>query len=677
MPISKKTKKPVTPKSGKSEETTVSEVKCDDLKSFDAVDDLSTEHFSSSDDSEDEVTLNRSGNVPKHWYEEEDHRGYDIYGSKVVKTLMSSKIDELLKNAENPESWRTVQDLQNEREVYLTDADIEIIRRLRAGYYPDGTMRDDDYYVEYDDTPHKIHPLRSKDLPKSRFLASKDESREITRLVKLIRAGKLLPRSRRGIAKPSEHELYDMWAPVDDDTVVVKGPSRMPAPKMPLPGHAESYHPPEEYLFSPEEKNEWLAGDDSTRKSTFIPESFPCLRRVPWYAAFITERFSRCLDLYTVPRMFKKKMNIDPESLLPKLPKLSDLRPFPTCVSVEYIGHEKPITSVSPSPTGEWLASTSTDGSVRVWDTITGKCIWVASEGPSRSVVSWHPSLPILAVGDMDGSVCFVFLNEMIDESRDESIAQKISDALSIPEGMESNWERSQDEKTTILKFSFGATTPITSLNWHNKGVFLAAVASASPSREKSCCVISIANKKHVSPLKGKGQTTGSAKHVVFHPTKPYLIVAGSSHVAVFDLKTQHKVKSLNPNSNTVSSIAVHPAGNGSHYIASSLDCKVIWFDSEVRDKPWKNLRHHGSAVRKVAIHPLAGDRLPLMASAGDDRAVHVIYSKVYENDETKNPMVVPVKKLGHPDRVVDCQWHPTLPWIFTACTDGIVRLWA
>jgi WD40 repeat protein len=39
--------------------------------------------------------------------------------------------------------------------------------------------------------------------------------------------------------------------------------------------------------------------------------------------------------------------------------------------------------------------------------------------------------------------------------------------------------------------------------------------------------------------------------------------------------------------------------------------------------------------------------------------------------------MVVPVKKLGHPDRVVDCQWHPTLPWVFTACTDGIVRLWA
>ena len=676
MPISKRSKKPVGDKSEKIGQNPVKEVKPVDTTIVGVSDEVSTENFSSSDDSDDEIVLNRSGNVPKHWYEEEEHRGYDIYGTKVVKTLMSSKIDELLKNAENPDSWRTVQDLQNEREVYLTDADIEIIRRLRAGYYPDGSVRDDDYYVEYDDTPHKLHPLRNKDLPKSRFLASKDESREITRLVKLIRAGKLVPRSRRN-NRPPAASLFDIWAPADEDTVVPKGPSHIPAPKMPLPGHGESYHPPEEYLYTQEEKDEWLAGDDSTRKSTFIPQSFPCLRRVPWYAAFITERFSRCLDLYTVPRMLKKKMNVDPESLLPQLPKLSDLRPFPTCVSVEFIGHEKPVTSVSPSPTGEWLASTSTDGSVRVWDTLTGKCIWSAADGPSRSVVAWHPSLPILAIGDMDGSVSFVFLTDMIEESRDETIAQKIADALSIPAGMETNWESVVDNKTKILKFSFGASTPITSLSWHSKGVFIAAVSSASASREKSCCVISIANKKHVSPLKGKGQATGSAKHVVFHPSKPYLVVAGTSHVAVFDLKTQSKVKSLNPNSNTVSSIAVHPAGNGSHYIASSLDCKVIWFDSDVRDKPWKNLRHHGSAVRKVAIHPLAGDRLPLMASAGDDRAVHVIYSKVYEDDETKNPMVVPVKKLSHPDRVVDCQWHPTLPWIFTACTDGIVRLWA
>ena len=270
-------------------------------------DSVSTDNFSSSDDSEDEVVLNRSGDVPAHWYEDSEHRGYDVYGKKVIKTLMSSKIEELLKNAEDPNRWRTVQDLKNEREVYLTDADIEIIRRLRAGQYTDGKVSDEGYYVEYDDAPHKIHPLRNKDLPKSRFLASKDETKEIRRLVKMIRAGKLIPGRSRPKQAPS---VYDIWAQMEQDQSRIRGPAPLPAPKMPLPGNSESYHPPEEYLFNEEEKAEWEAGDYSTRKTTFVPENFSSLRRVPWYASFITERFHRCLDLYTVPRQLKKKMNM-------------------------------------------------------------------------------------------------------------------------------------------------------------------------------------------------------------------------------------------------------------------------------------------------------------------------------------------------------------------------------
>lgn len=31
----------------------------------------------------------------------------------------------------------------------------------------------------------------------------------------------------------------------------------IPAPKMPLPGHAESYRPPKEYLLTEEEQKQW------------------------------------------------------------------------------------------------------------------------------------------------------------------------------------------------------------------------------------------------------------------------------------------------------------------------------------------------------------------------------------------------------------------------------------
>ena len=632
----------------------------------------STDNFSSSDDSEDEVVLNRAGKVPGHWYEEPEHRGYDVFGKKVQKMLSSSKIDELLKNAEDPDRWRTIQDFDNEREVLLTDGDIEIIKRLRAGKYTDASVTDEGYFVEYDDAPHKLHPVRHRDLAKSRFLPSKDESKEIRRLVKLIRAGKLVPGQSK--SQTSFPGVFDIWVSADEHSI--RGPAPLPAPKMALPGHAESYRPPEEYLFNEAETKEWEAGDDSTRQSTFVPEEFPALRRVPFYSRFITERFSRCLDLYTVPRMLKKKMNIDPDSLIPQLPKITDLRPFPTTLSVEFVGHENPVTSVSPSPrSGEWVASASSD-SVRVWDTLTGKCLWILDYLPNGGepvCLAWHPNpvVPILAVGDSEGYVHFVLVSDLVLAPQAE-----VAEVMTVDASL-TGWVLEERKTEKILTLAYGCTTPITSVAWHHKGNFLAAVSATSPSREKSCCVVSALTKKFVSPLKGKGQSTGGAKHVIFHPLKPYLVVAGTSHIAIFDLKSQTRVKTLNSNSNTLSSVAVHPSGDGMHVVASSLDNKVIWFDSEVRDKPWKNFRHHTAAVRKVSIHPRAGANLPLMASAGDDKAVHVLHARVYVEDSSKNPLVIPTKKLNHPSQVSDCQWHPSLPWLFTACADGIVRLWA
>jgi ribosome biogenesis protein ERB1 len=643
----------------------------DSADEIESLDDVSTDNFSSSDDSDDEVVLNRSGNVPSNWYEDEEHRGYDVYGRKVMKTLLSSKIDELLKNAENPDRWRTVQDLQNEREVMLTDADIEIIRRLRAGKYPHASISEENYFVEYDDEPHKLHPVRNKEYPKSRFLPSKDETKEIRRLVKLIRAGKLKPTPKKA-AGPA---VYDIWAQTEEEECRVRGPAPLPAPKMPLPGHAESYRPPAEYLYTEEEKEEWLAGDESTRKSTFIPEAFGCLRRVPFYGAFITERFSRCLDLYNVPRMLKKKMNVNPDSLIPKLPQISDLRPFPSSLSVEYVGHESRVAGVCVND--QWLASVSVD-SVRVWDIESGKaiCVLETSDAWAATSVAWHPTLPILTVGDDDGIVRFIVFKKIL--LQNEEVGESVERLMEAPADDKSTWSREKSSpEADILIFNYGCTSAISSISWHHKGNFMAVVSAKSPSKEKSCCVVSVGNKKYVSPLKGKGQVIGSARHVIFHPSKPYLVVAGCSNVGVFDLKSQSRVHTLNANSDTLSSVAVHPCGEGGHIVATSLDSKVIWFDSEIRNKPWKTFRHHTSAVRKVCFHPSAGTTLPLMASVGDDNAAHIVYSKVYEDDANKNPMVVPVKKLAHPAAVKDCQWHPTLPWLFTACDDAVVRLWA
>jgi WD40 repeat protein len=65
---------------------------------------------------------------------------------------------------------------------------------------------------------------------------------------------------------------------------------------------------------------------------------------------------------------------VDPESLIPNLPKPSELKPFPSQLCLEYKGHTHRIRSIAASPDGQWLASGSDDGTVRIWEVSTGRC---------------------------------------------------------------------------------------------------------------------------------------------------------------------------------------------------------------------------------------------------------------------------------------------------------------
>ena len=87
-----------------------------------------------------------------------------------------------------------------------------------------------------------------------------------------------------------------------------------------------------------EERNAQELLDDED-KPEFTPQAFDSLRQVPMYSSFIKERFERCLDLYLCPRSKKKRVNVDPQSLVPKLPKPQDLQPFPTTLLLRYTGH--------------------------------------------------------------------------------------------------------------------------------------------------------------------------------------------------------------------------------------------------------------------------------------------------------------------------------------------------
>ena len=165
-----------------------------------------------------------------------------------------------------------------------------------------------------------------------------------------------------------------MW---QDESLTTWKPRKMPptiqAPKKDPPTHAESYNPSKEYLLDEQEKKDQEDLDEEDRMYNFEPQVHDALRKVPLYENLVKEHFERCLDLYLAPRALKKKVNIAASSLIPEIPPPSELKPFPTKVSVSYKGHSARVRSLSVSPCGNYLATGDEEGNVFIFHVRTSR----------------------------------------------------------------------------------------------------------------------------------------------------------------------------------------------------------------------------------------------------------------------------------------------------------------
>lgn len=227
-------------------------------------------------------------------------------------------------------------------------------------------------------------------------------SLQVMKIVAGIRQGRIVPGRTQQQQKQEQEKppFYNIWS--DSDAPRPDHPMNMPAPKVALPGHAESYNPPAEYLFNDEERKEWESADPTERSQNFMPQKHDALRKVGAYPNFLKERFERCLDLYLAPRARRRKARLpeDPEDLVPKLPSPSELKPFPQVCSTTY-PHPNGVRTrcLSIDPSGQWLVTGADDGEVRLWELRIGRCqaAWHIGKLPGGATtpiqsVAWSPN---------------------------------------------------------------------------------------------------------------------------------------------------------------------------------------------------------------------------------------------------------------------------------------------
>ncbi|XP_006658508.1 ribosome biogenesis protein BOP1 homolog [Oryza brachyantha] len=620
-----------------------------------------------SDSSEDEVApRNTVGDVPLEWYKDEEHIGYDITGSKIKKRDREGRIEAYLRNADDAKSWRKIYDEYNDEEVQITKEEAKIISRLLKGKTPHTNVDPYPDYVDWFEYDGKGHPLSSAPEPKRRFVPSKWEQKKVVKLVRAIRKGWIK------FDKPKEEpNFYLLWGD-ETDTADNKrqGLSYIPAPKPNLPGHEESYNPSVEYIPTQEEIDSYQLMYEEDRPK-FIPRKFDCLRSVPAYEKALREGFDRCLDLYLCPRTRKKRINIDPETLKPKLPSKKDLRPYPRTCYLEFKGHNGQVKSLSVESTGQWVASGSSDGTIRVWEVETGRCIKVWNVGGVVHRVSWNPSPDrhiLAAVVDHD----LLLLNA---EIGDEDIQMKTKGLLQIDESAP---EEDTGDKKPAVKWvkheNFDGIMlihhkAVSTVEWHFKGDYFTTVV---PSGDSRAVLLHQLSKKHSHhPFR---KLPGLPIAAVFHPSQKMFFVATKKFVQVYDLQKAQLVKKLESGVREISSISIHPGGD--NVIVGSKDGKLCWFDTDLSTRPYKTLKNHSKDITNVTFHR----KYPLFASSSEDCTAYVFHGMVY-SDLNQNPLIVPLEILrGHSSSdgrgVLDCKFHPRQPWLFTAGADSVIRLY-
>ncbi|KAI5593339.1 hypothetical protein BDE02_03G007300 [Populus trichocarpa] len=619
-----------------------------------------------SDSSEDEVApRNTVGDVPLEWYRDEKHIGYDIAGKKLKKKEKQDKLDSFLANVDDSKNWRKIYDEYNDEEVELTKEETKLIRRVLKGKAPHGDFDPYAPYVDWFKWEDSKHPLSNAPEPKSRFIPSKWEAKKVLGLVRAIRKGLIK------FDKPKEEpRFYMLWGDDASSSEKTGHLSYIPAPKPNLPGHEESYNPSLEYIPTQEEINSYQLMDEEDRPK-FIPKRFTSLRSIPAYENAVKDSFERCLDLYLCPRVRKKRINIDPESLKPKLPSRKDLKPYPATCYLEYRGHKGAVMSISTEASGQWIASGSSDGTVRLWEVETCRCIKVWEFGEVVQYVAWNPlpELPILAVSV--GQDVFLLNTGLGNEETQRKVKELLHVATSTVLDGSGNkvsaWNWLQDDKHEGIRLQHFKT--VYSVEWHRKGDYFSTVMPAGDSK---AILIHQLSKKFTQrhPFKLHGLPVSA----VFHPTRSIFFVSTKKNVRVYDLLKQKLIKKLETGLREVSSISVHPAGD--NVILGSRDGKLCWFDMDLSSKPYKVLKCHPKDINNVAFHR----SYPLFASCSDDCTAYVFHGMVY-SDLNQNPLIVPLEILrGHASSngrgVLDCKFHPRQPWLFTAGADSLIKLY-
>lgn len=601
-------------------------------------------------DTSDEELLVRRGDVPAEWYVNEQHLGYSAQGQRVGKPASKSAVDELIAAEENPDFWKTVYDELNNTTITLSDAQIELLRRIKDRAYVSDSIRDGDYSVPLDPQPY---PMSHVQVSKRRFTPSLHERQRINRIIHAFKMGWLKREDNLVFSSPIEDfvgRVRDLWTGGRSEAE-----PELPPPPLTLPGHASSYNPPPEYFAQP-------------------PPAKSSLRELEANPRAFHEQFERLMALYLAPRQRRRKITMTARDLLPPPPDLEEMRPFPSKCITRASFRQNQLRAVDASGDGVFLVVVDEFNNVAMMHVLTLRLL---------ATLTIRSDNVLLTRFTKQRGV-LVCSEEFVDFFIPRTNRERASAALDAFRQLRS---AGGVDGGTVVSFPFLSTEGsngcvshgcrlsftdlrIRAVSLHAKENFLALLCASRDGAQ----VIKVFNLARFTSTIITLKTKTRIESIAFSPKFAQLLVMTRTYLYVYDLKKQERVKRLISGSQGLACMAVH--ASGTQVLVGAKDQHLLWYDLEWKDLPLRKMKVHSGGVNSCCF----SSHYRLFASAGDDGAVVVQFLKLDESG-IESPAVFPLKtlrghKVVHSTGVTDVQFVGSTHWLVSVGHDGGILVW-